>query len=848
MFRLLSLKLRCHVKLCSISEISKKTKPLSIFMDFISGEKVSFINQVSLATDDEPSLKINELSQLRDQLFISEVQSPDMINMDTSTFRRKKAPCPPTNCDVEANPAYDAITIDSELLQQKLAQSILQSTEEPRTFQSMNTLSEILGMPQSPNAVNTELEPPVEQISAISEKIDVHSTSFSNQTSRRGTMTSNILKPKSRNSSGSISLFSEISGRLRSNSNLTNNARPKSDIPDSESSDKSNSYIRTRLSHGKDTLPRVDLQNADQISVIKPGMEEPNKIVRLRSSSNAPRPNIDSAILEHRPRSDSIAKGRVRSKTESKQTLQQMDTITRTNSLAQLNVPSAEDLLGPSIKNIKTIFDEVPKLSFSKTPLDEYGTRNFNANEIGFCFQKIPIKKTMHKIADTSARKDALLAFESILIYCGDAPGDRFDAARSVVGFSKNNLISDEIICQMLKQTINNTSAVVESSIRAWALLCLVLVYVEPSLALKQALMGHLQIISEYEKPISRFAIKCMENLQLSSSESDKRKMLPSNIEIVAFETGRYCIPLKLDFPNGVSKSYNITPFTKGSDLLDRAIKYLSLADYIDHTIAIFVDGLEVLALLPEDKALDLVAIVEKMILDKEKNKEIESSLELLSYASFSVIRKVWLIVNPLLFNEMDEWELTQIYNEIKPNFARGDWLAQLQLQKEYLDAICLMGATRSILEGKGDASYKIYLPKVITDQYESRNEESGTNSVLKSAFSNALKQLRYNKPLEMRRDFIKAIHEWDLFGSRVYQVFFESDNRLSGDSFIAVRPHDIWFLDQNKKAITTLKYSEIQKIILENSGREVIIKAGTVAQQRIVRFQSKQGFAIQTS
>eukprot|EP00834_Sanchytrium_tribonematis_P003309 NODE_124_length_17341_cov_0.560028.p1 type:complete len:952 gc:universal NODE_124_length_17341_cov_0.560028:6293-9148(+) len=565
------------------------------------------------------------------------------------------------------------------------------------------------------------------------------------------------------------------------------------------------------------------------------------------SDANSPDMNKSTG---NRSRSDSSSKvSRGRAASNGKAILQQMDV----NDLASANtsltvkndqMKSMDELLGPSVKNTATLFGE-SKSANQKSPLDDYAARNFGADDKGFTWQKIPIKKPMHKISDTNARKLVLNCFECILSYCGDASGNRFDAARTVVDISKSPLASDEVVCQLLKQTINNTSSVAESSIRVWALLCLVLVYAEPSLALKQALIEHLKIVAKYDKPFDQLAKKCMENLHLAGVEQ-RRKMLPSNIEILAFELTKYCIPLKLEYPNGVSKSYNVSPFTKGSDVLTQAVKYLSLPDFLDHGIAISIDELEVLPILPDEKVLDVIAIVEKLIVDKD-DKKVEASLETLEKAKFSLIRKVWMKVDPLLFNEMDEWELTQIYNEIRPNFISGNWLGQLQLQKDYLDVMSNLAATRSLVEGKGDLNYNAYFPKVYLDLHD-KKEKKKENSAVQVAFANAVEQSRYAKSLQLKREFIKVVHEWDLFGSRVFQVVFDSDNRLAGDAFCAIRPDDVWFLDSSRKPISTIKYPDIQKLTLEQGGREVLIKSGTVAQQRVIRFQSRQGFAIQTA
>ena len=572
---------------------------------------------------------------------------------------------------------------------------------------------------------------------------------------------------------------------------------------------------------------------------------KPTTLNREQSPVNRKTSNSIVAATDERPRSDSSTVRGTRGRAASKGKQIASDIVI--DSPSPLGKPlnasrSTDDLLGPSIKNPLSMYTESKS---QKSPLDEYGARNFDSSDKGFIFQKVAIKKPMHKIQDTNARKQALSGFEYLLTYCGDANGNRFEAAREFIEISKNPLISDEMLCQLLKQSINNTSSVQESLTRVWALLCLSLVYCEPSLALKQALVDHLQIVSKYERPFNEFAIKALEILSLAESES-KRKLMPSNVEIQSFESFRFSVPIKFDYPTGASKSYNITPFTKGSDILSRAAKYLTLPDYLDHGIIISIDDLEVLPMLAEDKALDVISIVEQIMADSF-DKKTEASIETLSRAKFTIIRKVWMKVDPLLFNEMDEFELTSIYNEMRPNFINGDWLGQIQIQKEYLDQLCLLAATRSILEGKGDANYQYYLPKPILETFDNKKDKKSIIN-LSQLFANGLETARYSKPLQLRRDFIKTVHEWDLFGSRMFQVVFDSDNRLAGNALLAVRPDDIWFLDMTRKAITTLKYPEIQKIVLENGGREVIIKTGTVAQQRVVRFQSKQGFSIQTA
>ena len=507
---------------------------------------------------------------------------------------------------------------------------------------------------------------------------------------------------------------------------------------------------------------------------------------------------------------------------------------------------SGDDLLGPTVRNAVILFGESYSKS-SKNPLDEYASKNFPSDfEKSFIYQRASLKRPMHKISDITARNQALSAFEYILIYCGDAGGNRFESARNVVDSSKNGLLTDEIICQLVKQTINNVSTVQDSDVRAWALLCMVLVYSEPSIALKESLVDHMKIVSNYAEPFDHLATKCLEHIHLSSADVHKRKMLPSDIEIHAFETYRYSIRFKLGFPNDVTKSFNVSPYTVGSDLLEQAAKYLTLPDYLDHGIAVIINDLEVLPLLPEDKVLDVVAIAEKLLKEDDETKKL-GVYEIFDLARFQVIRKLWVRVDPLLFNEMDEWELTQIYNEIRPNFISGAWFGQTQLQNDYLDVVSLLSASRAILEGKGEATYEVYVPKLILDRYDIYKEKKNRN-MISQKFVKSTEDLHHSKPFQIRLAFIKNIHEWELFGSRVFNVYFEDDNKMAGDSFLAVRPNDVWFLDLQRKPISSVKYSEIQKIILEHGARVVVIKTGTVAQQRIIRFQTKQGFAIQAA
>lgn len=159
--------------------------------------------------------------------------------------------------------------------------------------------------------------------------------------------------------------------------------------------------------------------------------------------------------------------------------------------------------------------------------------------------------------------KDACSAFTAILKYMGDLPAPKPKMSNEYTdqifaGALKDNLLKDEIYCQIMKQLTSNRLSLSEE--RGWDLM-----YLATGLfACSASLMPELQkFLKSRLHPVAE---PCLQRLQ-KSQKVGPRKFPPHSVEVDAIQHRSLQIFHKIYFPDDTDEAFEIDSTTRAADL-----------------------------------------------------------------------------------------------------------------------------------------------------------------------------------------------------------------------------------------------------------------------------------------
>ncbi|XP_055346543.1 myosin-VIIa-like [Paramacrobiotus metropolitanus] len=396
---------------------------------------------------------------------------------------------------------------------------------------------------------------------------------------------------------------------------------------------------------------------------------------------------------------------------------------------------------------------------------------------------KLPLLKKIQVKDELS--QEACSAFQAIMKYMGDLPSKKSRVSNELTDqifekALKEDLLKDEIYCQILKQLTDNRSRVGEE--RGWELLWLVTGLFAPSENLLKECMAILRSRQRHQ-----IALDCINRLQ-KTKKAGTRKYPPHQVEVEAIQHKTTQIFHKVYFPDDTDEALEVDSSTKAKHFCHNISHRLNLRS--SEGFSLFVKIADKVISVPErDFFFDFVRHLTDWI--KKAKPSSGTIIPQFTYQVF-FMKKLWTNTVPGRDRQAD---LIFHYHQELPKYLRGFH----DVKKEDAMKLAALIYRAKYGESKNELqSIPNRLKDLIPlDLIGAQNSSDWKRSITASFNGDT----GYSED-DAKVAFLKYIAKWPTFGSAFFEVRQTTDSNYPERLLLAINKNGVNLIDPASKKI----------------------------------------------
>ncbi|KOC63304.1 Unconventional myosin-VIIb, partial [Habropoda laboriosa] len=438
-------------------------------------------------------------------------------------------------------------------------------------------------------------------------------------------------------------------------------------------------------------------------------------------------------------------------------------------------------------------FRTPPKRTMSKA-LTLTAARRGHTDEL-WHHSRDPIKQPLLKklISKEELAEEACFAFNAILKYMGDLPTKRPRIGNEYTdlifdGPLKNEILRDEIYCQIMKQLTDNRNRVSEE--RGWELMWLA----TGLFTCSQSLLKELTLFLRTRRhPISQDSLQRLQK----TLRNGQRKYPPHQVEVEAIQHKTTQIFHKVYFPDDTDEAFEVDSSTRAKDFCQNIAQRLNLRSA--EGFSLFVKIADKVISVPEgDFFFDFVRHLTDWIRKARPSRDGVSPQ--FTYQVF-FMKKLWTNTVPGKDRNAD---LIFHFHQELPKLLRG----YHKCTKEEASRLAALVYRVRFGESKQELQA---IPQMLRELIPGDLVKVQSSNDWKRSIIAAYNQDAGMSPEDAKITFLKIVYRWPTFGSAFFEVKQSTEPNYPELLLIAINKHGVSLIHpQTKDILVTHPFTRI--------------------------------------
>ncbi|KOX78782.1 Myosin-VIIa [Melipona quadrifasciata] len=406
-----------------------------------------------------------------------------------------------------------------------------------------------------------------------------------------------------------------------------------------------------------------------------------------------------------------------------------------------------------------------------------------------------PIKQPLLKklISKEELAEEACFAFNAILKYMGDLPTKRPRIGNEYTdlifdGPLKNEILRDEIYCQIMKQLTDNRNRLSEE--RGWELMWLA----TGLFTCSQSLLKELTLFLRTRRhPISQDSLQRLQK----TLRNGQRKYPPHQVEVEAIQHKTTQIFHKVYFPDDTDEAFEVDSSTRAKDFCQNIAQRLNLRSA--EGFSLFVKIADKVISVPEgDFFFDFVRHLTDWIRKARPSRDGVSTQ--FTYQVF-FMKKLWTNTVPGKDRNAD---LIFHFHQELPKLLRG----YHKCTKEEASRLAALVYRVRFGESKQELQA---IPQMLRELIPGDLVKVQSSNDWKRSIIAAYNQDAGMSPEDAKITFLKIVYRWPTFGSAFFEVKQSTEPNYPELLLIAINKHGVSLIHpQTKDILVTHPFTRI--------------------------------------